>query len=411
MLGRRASLLPAAAADPAEFRPGLGQAHVAGNQMRLLQRHVQSHLVVELQRNDFAGAGGRLELGEAAKDRDAVLEVDDEIALDELGEIEQLVDLRRSGGRSAMEHGPPLPLATENLGFRHQNKSPRLGRQGQDGRPAREGPGGAVRHAETFVDCAPQEARLQLLQRRIRGEDLPGARLLAVLGHGQADRIAFPLPADHLLEKAMAGFLLDLQPFVGDQRIVGVSAVVGEAFRVPGLFVPGPLEQSGGFVEVAHGDRGGAAGENGFEGGRPGRPAARSRRRRFGGDQAERFFQRRRFDEDQTSERIQIISQPGDRRRQPQPGRSGKRDLFQPVARALGYRVKRANVLDLVTQEIEPAGLARGHRIDVDDPPAHGVLPGRFANRLGIIVEVRAAVRPRPGTAAADRGPEGVPGR
>ena len=200
-----------------------------------------------------------------------MLEVDDKIAFHELGEIKQLVDLRRRGGRAAMEHGTPLPLAAKNLGFGHQDKTARLRCQNQADRPGGEGFGRTVRHAEAFVDRAPQEARPQFLQRRIRGQDLPGARLLAVLGHGQANRVAFPLPADHQLEKAMAGLLLDLQPFVGNQRVVGISAVMGEAFRVPGLFVPCSLEKSRSFVEVTHGDRSGAAGKDGFEGGQPGR--------------------------------------------------------------------------------------------------------------------------------------------
>ena len=234
--------------------------------MRLLQRDMQGDLVVEFQRDDLAGAGGGFKFGEAAIDGDAVLEMDDEVALHQLGEVEQLVDLRRGRGRSAMERCAPLPLASEDFGFRYQDKAARVRGQSQAGRPGGLEFGGTVGDAEAFIDCAPQETRMQFLQRRICGEDLPGARLFAVLGHGHRDRVAFLLPADHLLEEVMAGLFLDLQSFVGDQRIGGIPAVMGEAFRVPGLLVADVLEESGSFIEVAHGDRGGAAGENWFEG-------------------------------------------------------------------------------------------------------------------------------------------------
>ncbi|HZL45695.1 MAG TPA: hypothetical protein VFC28_05660, partial [Opitutaceae bacterium] len=49
----------------------------------------------------------------------------------------------------------------------------------------------------------------------------------------------------------MAGLLLDLQPFMGDERVVGIPAVVDEAFRVPGLFVCGDLDEASALFEGA----------------------------------------------------------------------------------------------------------------------------------------------------------------
>jgi hypothetical protein len=67
---------------------------------------VQRHAVVEFERDHLAQALGGVDLRHAAVERDPVLEVDDEVALHQLGEIEQLVDLRdgdagpaRAGGR------------------------------------------------------------------------------------------------------------------------------------------------------------------------------------------------------------------------------------------------------------------------------------------------------------------------
>ena len=91
--------------------------------MRFLQRHVQRHLVVEFERDDLAQALRRLDFGEAAVEGDAVLQVDDEVALDELGEVEQLVDLRRGRHRARVQTGATLPLAAEDLGLGDEHQA------------------------------------------------------------------------------------------------------------------------------------------------------------------------------------------------------------------------------------------------------------------------------------------------
>src|SRR5204863_5361211 len=85
---------PTTRADAAELRFRFAQADIAADQMRFLQRHVQGHLVVELERDHLAEALRGIELGQPAIERDAVLEVHDEVAFHQLGEIEQLIDLR-----------------------------------------------------------------------------------------------------------------------------------------------------------------------------------------------------------------------------------------------------------------------------------------------------------------------------
>ena len=113
--------------------------------MGFLQRHMQGHVVVELERDDLAQALRRVELGQAAVERDPMLEVHDEVALDELGEVEELVDLGALGGYARIEDRPALALAAEDLGLRDNdqaggvlgNRGPIQHRQGEVSRRRR----------------------------------------------------------------------------------------------------------------------------------------------------------------------------------------------------------------------------------------------------------------------------------
>ena len=100
-LHRAAGLLPASGPDPAELGLRAAQADVAADEVRFLERDVERDPVVELDRDHLPQALGRVDLGEAAVDGDPVLQVDDEVALDQLGEIEQLVDLGDRDARAA----------------------------------------------------------------------------------------------------------------------------------------------------------------------------------------------------------------------------------------------------------------------------------------------------------------------
>lgn len=122
-LGGLPRLFPAAGADTAELRLRLGQPDVAADEMGFLQRHVERDLVVELQRDDLADAVARLEPREAAVLRDAVLEVDHEVAFNQLGEIQQLIH-GGGGGDRALGDGAPGALTAEDLGLGNDDAAP-----------------------------------------------------------------------------------------------------------------------------------------------------------------------------------------------------------------------------------------------------------------------------------------------
>jgi len=104
--------------------------------MSLLQRDMQRHFVVEFQRDHLAGPGGGLKFGETAIDGDAVLEVDDEVALHQLGKVEQLVDLRRGRRRAAMEALRAVAAGVRGFRFQKPGQPARVRGQSQAGRPA-----------------------------------------------------------------------------------------------------------------------------------------------------------------------------------------------------------------------------------------------------------------------------------
>jgi hypothetical protein len=55
--------------------------------------------------------------------------------------------------------------------------------------------------------------------------------------------------------------------------------------------------------------------------------------------------------------RVQVVGDPGLRGLEAHAGRGGDRDALDPGPGALGHRVERADVLDLVAEEVEPVGL------------------------------------------------------
>jgi hypothetical protein len=124
-LHRPAGLLPSAGADPPELRLRAPEPDVAADQVRFLERDVERHAVVELDRDHLAQPLGRLQLREAPVERDPVLQVDDEVALDELGEVEQLVHLGDRDARPPRGRAAPRPLAAEDLGLGDKDKAAR----------------------------------------------------------------------------------------------------------------------------------------------------------------------------------------------------------------------------------------------------------------------------------------------
>jgi len=66
-------------------------------------------------------------------------------------------------------------------------------------------------------------------------------------------------PRDDLAEETLAGLGFDLETFLGDEGIVGISAMVREALGIPGELGGSVGEEGGGFVEIAQAKVQGAA--------------------------------------------------------------------------------------------------------------------------------------------------------
>ncbi len=114
--------MPAVGADATELRANLGEADVAADEVRLGQRHVERDVVVELETDDLAQAVARIQFRDTPEKRDAVLEVDDEIALHQVGEVEQLVHLCAVHGGALGRGGAARALAAEKLGLRDDDE-------------------------------------------------------------------------------------------------------------------------------------------------------------------------------------------------------------------------------------------------------------------------------------------------
>ena len=87
--------------------------------MRFLQRHMNRHLLGELDGDDFLGAALNFEAGKPTKEADPVLEMHERITVCQFGEVEELIDLRDggAGGRGATAH--LARLTTEILAVSH----------------------------------------------------------------------------------------------------------------------------------------------------------------------------------------------------------------------------------------------------------------------------------------------------
>ena len=92
---------------------------------------------------------------------------------------------------------------------------------------------------------------------------------------------------------------------------------------------------------------------------------------------------------------VQVVREPRLRGFEAHPGRGGHRDALDPGRGALGHRVERADVLDLVAEEVEAVGLGRRDRVDVDDAAADGVVARRLADRLAVVIEVAQPLEER----------------
>ncbi len=259
-LGGLARLFPAVRADAAELRAHLAQADVAADQVRLLKRHVQQDVVVELEGDRLAHAIAGLDLGQAAVHCDAVLEVHHEVALDQFGEVEQLVDLVALGLGALGARRAARALAAEYLGLGDEDEG--VGALAEEGQGRKGGGlcirggttpcGGAEVEAEALGEGASQEEGLEALELGVGGEDLACALLLAVARDEADDRGLLLLPEHEAVEEAGARLLLVVEALLGDEGVGGVVAVVAEALGFPEEVARAALGKTGGgLVEVA----------------------------------------------------------------------------------------------------------------------------------------------------------------
>ena len=152
--------------------------------------------------------------------------------------------------------------------------------------------------------------------------------------------------------------------------------MVDEALGVPGDLGRGGGEQGGGLVEIGEAEVGGAAG------GERGKAVET-----LAGETAERHFEQGGLEEREVGVGRQVVGEAGLGGIEPEAGRGGERDAGDLFAGALGDGIEGADFLKIVAEEIEPVGLRGGDRVDVDDAAADGVVSGRFADGLGVVVE------------------------
>ena len=98
-LGSAAGLLPVAAPDFPELRLCLVEPDVARQQVRFVERHMDRHLLGEFDGDHLFAPALNVDLREAPEEADPMLQVDERVAVGQLGEVEQLVDLRDRGPR------------------------------------------------------------------------------------------------------------------------------------------------------------------------------------------------------------------------------------------------------------------------------------------------------------------------
>ena len=184
-------------------------------------------------------------------------------------------------------------------------------------------------------------------------------------------------PRGDFLEELPAGVHLGLETLVGEQLLRRVGAVMGERFGVPGFLALGAIEQPARQVEIAEAEQTRAGAEE----------ASGEIHGIVAGEGVEQFLKRPGLEQRRVGGRRQVIQQRGPRARGVELGRRGEGDDFERHARALRDGIERADLLEGVAEEIEPAGLVRRDGVDIHDAAAHRVLTGRLAHGLGVVVE------------------------
>ena len=358
-LGGLPGLLPAARPQPSQLRADFPEADVAADQVGLLERDMKGDRVVELERDDLLRALRGVEDRQAAEDRDPVLEMDDEVALHQVREVEQLVDLRARGHGAGPEGDSAGPLSAEDLGFGDEDEAPLLATE-------REGESRASRRgAETLVGRAPEEGDRPPLEPAVLLEDFPDAALLAGLRGDDCKGVAALRPLGHLVKEAAARILLGLQSLLGDEGLGGVGAVMAQAFRVPHKLLRVAIHQGICLVDVAHRVGGPGPPDQCVE------PVVVIARQRL-----EFLLEARGLHEHDAGSVRQVVGYAGLRRLEGDARGGRDADRVDRARRALRDRIEGADLLDLVPEEVEAVRLRGRDGIHVDDAAADRVVPG-----------------------------------
>lgn len=224
-LGGAAGFGPGFTADFAEFGGGFGEADVAGEEVGLREGDVEGHGVGELDGEDFAGAVGGLEGDVSTEEADAVLEVDEGVAVGEFGEVEHLVDLREGGSGAFAALGGAFGGLAEVFVVGKEDAA--FGLTGAfEGEPC---------FAGIADDEAPWESAFQNLDFEVGGlgvifeggAETLGARFVGAVG----DECEFFLSGPFLelgIEAQAWGIVL------GGKRGLGIEAVMGGRFEGEG---------------------------------------------------------------------------------------------------------------------------------------------------------------------------------
>ena len=161
----------------------------------------------------------------------------DEVAFDELGKVEELIDLGAGDEGALLSAGDAAgALAAEDLGLGDDDEAAEFAELAFGKRGPEERGAGSVGAAETLVEGAADPEGLKAFEACVLGEDFLHALLFAFLGDDEGEAIAVFFPSDELLEEIGAGLLLGGKAVLGDKIVRRVGAVVDEAFGVPGGF-------------------------------------------------------------------------------------------------------------------------------------------------------------------------------
>ena len=209
---RLAGLLPLAASDPSELWTDLRQPDIAGDEMGFVKRDVEGYAGVEFERKNLADLASRFNRLEAPVDGDSVLQMNHKLALDQLGEVEELIDLGLVDPGTLAEVGPALAFHPEDLRFADDDQA----RRSPDSFPVQTSEALAKADAETLVQLTLEKLRPDAFRESLLIEQFADPVKFARAGENEKNLFSGLLPFGQLIEKSGAGRLFVDQTFIRD---------------------------------------------------------------------------------------------------------------------------------------------------------------------------------------------------